>query len=581
MEDSNTMDDSNIMEDSNTMEDSRRTSTYSFGDDGLTATASPSGRLLRISRHFPGEKFGYCVDHCDIDEPYMTINRITEFVSSANDPDHNIGFYPDQESWLSAAENAWVDFTNDRWPVFHIKGEGGRCKIQYSISRGAVYQTFDFSNGRPPMTLMSDLLLRQLDFIDDSNQFNEADEDDSGYQTHLLDEGRCIKRSHKLGQDNNKHAALFVHAFSGNTALTFEKFTKHQDAASEEDSAMAEQGMREEGDAAEGIDEEGDGDGDARSDDSEEYDAKTYYRIMDDNSVSRPTRVTLIYILSLEAGELESPPEPLKFTAAPKFPKMNTRKRMFTPTNPDLNLALRRNLEYILSVCSIPIYLDAEDDEEFAVALTCGDIDDHRIITAASFHCFQFLLMSLKHFVSSLGHGEHDYPEALNCNPCSLIKRIRKVLKGHLRWVFGEQYRNFANNPSCPHSWVNGEEIEGWKDNIYLSSESLVDAPFQFIKAGDYKEYDREWEVPRTAKYAVRTWVKKLDEKNKLGCYAFPRDMEEQTHNFFFTDHVLIWRAAKCVELLGLKSELFVTIPHEKEKERARETRIGYQGCRL
>ena len=310
----------------------------------------------------------------------MTISRITEFVSSANDPDHNIGFYPDQESWLSAAENAWVNFTNDRWPVFHIKGEYGRCKIQYSISRGAVYQTFDFSKGRPPMTLMSDLLLRQLDFIDDSNQFNEADEYDCGYQTHLLDEGRCIKRSHKLGPDNNKHAALFVHAFSGNTALTFEKFTRHQDTANEEDSAVAEQGVREEGDAAEGID----GDGDAGSDDSEEYDAKTYYRISDDNAVAKSTKLTLIYFLSLEAGELESPPEPLKFTAAPKFPKMNASKRMFTPTNPDLNLALRRNLEYILSVCSIPIYPDAEDNEEFAVALTCGDIDGHRVITAAS-----------------------------------------------------------------------------------------------------------------------------------------------------------------------------------------------------
>ncbi|RFN52873.1 mg2+ transporter zinc transport protein [Fusarium flagelliforme] len=547
------------------MEDSGRTCTYSFGDDGLTATVSPSGRLLRISRHFPGEKFGYCVDYWDITEPYMAINRITEFVSSANDPDHNIGFYPDLKGFLSKAENASVDFTNDRWPLFHINGGNETCEIQYSISHGAVYQTFDFSNGRPPMTLMSNLLLRQLDFVDDDNAFNEDededDDDDNGYETHLLSEGKCIKRSHKLGQDDNKHAALFVYAFSDNTALTFEEFTKQKDTASEEGSAIGEQGERGEGEAGEASDEETDEDSDEDGDDDEE----TYYRISYDNEVSQSSKVTFIYVLSLETGELESLPEPPNFTAAPEFPKIDASKRVFTATNPDLNLALRRNLEYILSVCSIPVYPDANDDGEFAVALTCGDIDSHRIVTAASFHCFQFLLLSLKHFVSSLGHDEHDYPEAVNCDACSLIKRIRGVLKGHLKWVFGEKYRNLARNPSCPHTWVNGDEIEGWQDNIYLSNESLVDAPFQFLKAGDYKEYDNRWEVPKTAKHAVRTWVEKLDQKNKLGCYAFPRDMEEPTHNFFLTDHVLIWRTAKCVELLGLKSELSVDISHEDE----------------
>ena len=391
------------------MEDSGRACTYSFGDGGLTATASPSGRLLRISRHFPGEQFGYCVDHYDITEPYMAINRITEFISSANDPDHNIGFYPDQESWHSNTESAPVDFTNDRWPLFQINGGDGNFKIQYSISHGAVYQTFDFSNGRPPMTLMSRLLLRQLDFVDDDNAFNESEDDgdddededededgsegdgdggdddnnDGGYETHLLSEGKCIKRLHKLGKDGHKHAALFVYAFSGDTALTFEEFTKHKDAAIEEDSAVAEQGVREEGEAeaVEGMYESCDEDSE---DDDDDEDEKTYYRILDDNAVAQSTRVTFIYVLSLETGELESPPEPLRFTAAPDFPKMDASKRIFTPTNPDLNLALRRNLEYILSVCSVPVYPSANDDEEFAIALTCGDIDGHRIVTAAS-----------------------------------------------------------------------------------------------------------------------------------------------------------------------------------------------------
>lgn len=53
-----------------------------------------------------------------------------------------------------------------------------------------------------------------------------------------------------------------------------------------------------------------------------------------------------------------------------------------------LNFALRRNLEHILSVCSIPVAepsaAAAASDKIPLIALTCGDISGHRISTAAS-----------------------------------------------------------------------------------------------------------------------------------------------------------------------------------------------------
>jgi len=362
------------------MEDSGRTCTYSFGDDGLTATVSPSGRLLRISRHFRGEKFGYCVDHWSIPEPYMVVNRITSFLSTANDPDYSIGFYPDQDSWVSDV-NVAADFTDDRWPTFDIDGQNERCKIQYSISDGAIYQTFEFSNGRPLMAFMPSLLLRQLEFFNGINSFNEADKNNNAYKTHLLNGGKCIKRSHKLDQDDNKHAALFVYAFSGNVALTFEEFTEREDVASKEDSEFGKQGEKKEGEGDEERDEESDQEGDEEGEDDAE---RTYYRILDDKEVSKPTKVTFIYILSLESGRLESLPSPPKFTFAPKIGNIDGNKERKLTEEPELNVALRRNLEYILSVCSIPVYPDAKEDKEFAVALTCGDIDSHRVTTAAS-----------------------------------------------------------------------------------------------------------------------------------------------------------------------------------------------------
>jgi hypothetical protein len=297
-----------------------------------------------VSRHFKGERFGYCVDHWSIPEPYVVVDRITSFLSAANDPEHNIGFYPGADSWVSAANNASVDLIDDRWPAFDIREDEKRCKIQYSASHGHVYQTFKFENGRPSVSFMAKVLICELEFSDPDNKFNIASKSDDEYKVHLLSDGKCIKRSHKLSEDGNKHAALLVYACSGGAALNF----REENRKGEEDTGLI------------------------------------YYTI-EDSKVSDSTEITFVYVLSLINGELEYPPEPPEFTTVPELAKVDTSKeRIFTSKNADLNIALRRNLEYILSVCSIPVYPNAENGEEFAVALTCGDVDSHRISTAAS-----------------------------------------------------------------------------------------------------------------------------------------------------------------------------------------------------
>ena len=137
-----------------------------------------------------------------------------------------------------------------------------------------------------------------------------------------------------------------------------------------------------------------------------------------------------------------------------------------------------------------------------------------------------------------------------------------------MRWVFEGKYRNLASRPSGLHTWVNGDEIMGLRWSRDWSSDSLADVPFQLIKAGNYKEYDSEWEVPEAAKSAVKAWLEELDPMNKLGCYAFPRYILDSVHTFYFTDHVLIWRAAKCVDLLGLRSRLSVSVPQEEDRNK-------------
>uniref|UniRef100_A0A4E9E822 Mg2+ transporter zinc transport protein n=1 Tax=Gibberella zeae TaxID=5518 RepID=A0A4E9E822_GIBZA len=500
--------------------------TYSFGDNGTTATVGPSGRLLRISQHFRGEKVGYCVDHQSIPQPYEVIDRINTFLSSADDPDHNIGFYLDPE-WLGdGVGKPSTTFIDDRWPVFTINTDKANVEIQYSISNGVVYQIFHFAYDQPPMGLRTDLLIRQLEFADRDNAFNKAEPKDDGYNTELSSDGHHIRRWHGMEEDD-KQVVLFISAYMG-SPLAF----------------------------TEGAQNGG------------ENEEQVYYMVWPENITTGSVEITFVY--SLKSINDKSIKSPLGTVLAPVL-RDPSRIHISGDDNftesPRLNEILKRNLEHILSVCSIPVYTDTNDDNKPAIALTCGDIDNHRVATAASFYCFQLLLLALKHFEISSHHTEGPCAEAKWCYTCSMVSRIRKVLNGHLKWIFGSEYRNLASNIKCPHTWVNGKEIDGWEKNPYFP-ESLVDVPFQLIMAGDFYDYDKSYRarkitkdrciVPKTVGRAIRAWVEELDTKNKLGCYAFPRNMEAPIHHFYLTDHVLIWRATKSVESLGLENYLFV-----------------------
>ena len=59
------------------------------------------------------------------------------------------------------------------------------------------------------------------------------------------------------------------------------------------------------------------------------------------------------------------------------------------PQNEVLSWHLRRNLEHILSVCSIPITQNvivnvAKEEEDYPISLTCGDVGDHRVSVPGS-----------------------------------------------------------------------------------------------------------------------------------------------------------------------------------------------------
>ncbi|WAO96302.1 Hypothetical protein NCS54_01397100 [Fusarium falciforme] len=408
--------------------------------------------------------------------------------------------------------------------------------MQFFASGGVIYQTYEIllleiDSQTPTLRMMPGLLIRQLDFIDAGNKFNEADPMDKAYQTELLEDSTCIKRSHRI---NEGEVALLIRACSNGELLTF-KQVENEERESEGDN----RGQEREGD--QDIQADGSGTQDHRAGKRR---AKTFEiawsdKALDHLRADKSLKVTFAYDLdflpnrnshaysTMKAANIETTSQRINDDPFEEHSFVN---------DPDVNQALRRNLEHDLSVCSIPVISENDESEEPAFALTCGDVDGHRVATAASFYCFEFSLLALDYFKSIPRPSKSVYIYWMT-------ERILKTCNGHLKWLFGKKYRNLSENPFAPHCWVSGK----------------------IIKAGDFFARDNNWKVPNEVGVAVQAWTKELDQRNKLGRYAFPRYNKEPTHSFYFTDHVFIWRALKSAENLGLKSKLNVAVRLEDE----------------
>ncbi|KAK1494602.1 hypothetical protein CTAM01_08956 [Colletotrichum tamarilloi] len=521
-----------------------RESFFSFGDEGLTASVGATGRLIRITQHFPGQKTGICVDDEDISEPFCVFWRLDGFLRrSRNEEKGGVG--PHINS-LYPGERSKQHIVNDRWPTFTIAIPGKiseKLRVSYVAFQGTIYQKFDiidtaekelaqqetkeFPSGiLDALSLDSGLLIRNLDFVNLGNHFNEASSrtrDDSNarvYTTSLGQAKNHVKREHK---SHDKHFVLHLQVLDPSNSLEFHTLDQ----------------------------------------------TETCYGIRKSSNDFKHAISELVLAYTLRQGstasDLERLPDWDKFIKAGELLESHPTVRL--TENDHLNFFLRRNLEYILSVCSIPVS-EADSDGVPAYALTCGDIEGHRVTTSASFYAFQFLLLGLDHFTTL--HSESDKLPACTCDRderplpspplpyvCMMKRRIEHVCKGHMKWVFQKAAR--SSSLFCPNYWTNGDEIDGWKSNMWLAQQSLVDAPFQFIKAGDF--YERiDGEMPedhlQAARTAYKSWICLLEKIEKSGKYAFPSykasEDDKPTKTFYLTDHALIWQAIRSAESIKL-----------------------------
>lgn len=374
---------------------------------------------MQISRFLANRPSGFfCVDLPFISEPYAVQNRIEELMELSEEHDQGIRLtWEDnpEQSWTFSQEKPSLCFFQDRWPRFtwarsdkpndptpaNASTQTGDSKqpentgrqktveelkaielsVQYFCSEGVVFQQYTWqrkgvdSLAKLPaqFSFDSNLLIRDLDFIDGDNHFNEwgLDHDESGYFRLTMSQDRSLVIKHmfsdetrgkqKLNRKGEYHSESWDPFIGVGLVITSFAYDTAQEMC------LAEDGMCE--------------------------------VILSDETEAKFQETKILQITMAYRLQMISRNEGWKSTLinAEKLDKMREvlQDGMRIPrpvfsSHPHLNFIIRRNLEHILSVCSIPmrqfpiVGSQVPSDGDAQIALTCGDISGHRITSSAS-----------------------------------------------------------------------------------------------------------------------------------------------------------------------------------------------------
>lgn len=358
-------------------ESNGRKSFFSFGSEGVTATVGPTGRLLRISRHFPGKRTGLCVDDPELSEPWFAVYRLRELLNWVEDPETHFerGIGP------AITSTSTQIIVNNRWPTFEVEQEHGPSfKLQYVIADSIVYQRFQFVNHKksendgqfdeysvPGLLVSPDLLIRDLDFVDGRNEFNEDmpglrprffNEDEPSlrpkYSYTSLHKGNCLVREHQIGA---KKGVLSIHVLGKQDSFQFAS------SSSGESSLPVPQ-----------------------YDNPFTIQKKAAITWNPRHNTPRDECIDIILAYKLDCDSNDKAQPPLWELASNTMNSLlqaDVEHSLTDGSDPTLDFFLWRNLEHILCVCSIPT-TEGDGDNLPCISLTCGDVDGHRVAAAAS-----------------------------------------------------------------------------------------------------------------------------------------------------------------------------------------------------
>ncbi|KAH7309738.1 hypothetical protein B0I35DRAFT_85741 [Stachybotrys elegans] len=229
-------------------------------------------------------------------------------------------------------------------------------------------------------------------------------------------------------------------------------------------------------------------------------------------------------------------------------------------SSPHIEFVVRRQLEHILSTCSIPLkpprmeedgtFEDywANDAFDIPVALTCGDLSFHRITASASFFAFYFLVSIAKRLKQSRYVNYDKYT-------LSLLTRITSVCRGHLAWL--KRVEKSKSNFFVGNYWVTGQTINNSeRGSSWIVDDHLTNTAFHIIKIDSCTELNAGDEAATTLldfSDVCISWLRELEKQDRRKCFAWPHACEGDVNIFRLDDHVWIWRALKGISQIPLE----------------------------
>ncbi len=378
----------------------------SFGDDGTTASVSAYGEIIQISKYLGlGDSGIFSVDPDELEEPFLVSSRAAELHDKAQALGSGFGLSMRRIESLSPPK---MEFLQARWPRLTYNVPQVNITVQLLVHNGTVIQQYTIDNTRDEdleMVFDTGVLLREQEFASLSHKFNMSGSLDDAYD-----------KSH----GPNGYGLLVVHKLDDSQIPTEYPADSHM--AKQNETSIA----RTSDQAEQPVLKTSEGDQQLKDTAPASYEIGHHPEAIcvvmglfvdgvSTKLVSSPgnlhvqlvskqskTRLTAAY----KAIAVLSKPVRWQALMIPATdvdiqriltPYQHSTVRTLCPFPHDgkLNFMVQRNLEHILSVCSIPIKNEAGRDtvadsttstDEPSIALTCGDIAGHRVNISGSLY---------------------------------------------------------------------------------------------------------------------------------------------------------------------------------------------------
>ncbi|KAI1392344.1 uncharacterized protein F4822DRAFT_425554 [Hypoxylon trugodes] len=473
---------------------------FSFGDNGTTATVNAFGRLMQFSSFMNiGHTGMFAADQERTEEPcdpWARAKTLEALTLSRDSEGFSYGLRFDNLNFAAQPERKYV---HSRWPRYEFENEQFGMAVQWMVSEGIILQQCVVTNRCKDDELLKfafdkKMRIRDLDHLDVHYRYNEYKEQpsDKVNVSSKGPNGYSWTCTHAF--DTDAVGVVVSISVDGIPCLWDDSFTWHH--------------------VLKGFD---------------TIEITTAYKMIPLNGFNTDWREFLIPADKIDVDSMLQAEQfcPLELDIFP------------IQLSGSLNGIFQRNLEHILSVCAIPT-VRVQGKDVRAVALTCGDISAHRIFTSASFFAFRFLLQIAEHLSNK---SNHPYLQSLSA-------RIKYVCTGHLLWL------KSVAIPYC--SLLEGEcFVNGTKDksqSTYARHNLPTDTPFQVLKAADfaaaYKLSEDQELAHELADQLALPWVAHLQKLDKREKFAWPHAEEEGFNIFRLSDHVWIYEALKRLETL-------------------------------